>query len=60
MIDATLLELVDMIEDKFRHAQVSARADFIVEVAHALRLDGDEAALLNRTYAQAESDWGSH
>lgn len=58
--DIALLELIEMIEDKFTHAPVSARADFMVEVAHALRLYGDETALLNRTYEQAENEWGNH
>ena len=58
--EATPEELIIMLGDKFEWAPVSVRADFMVEVAHALRLDGDEAALLNRTYDQAENDWGSH
>jgi hypothetical protein len=58
--NGTQEDLVAIIEEKFRAAPVSARADFMVEVAHALHLDGDEAALLNRSYAQAENDWGVH
>ena len=58
--EATPGELITMLGDRFRSAPVSVRADFMVEVAHALRLDGDEAAMLNKTYDQAENDWGSH
>lgn len=54
------LDIIETIKIRFRGAPVAVRADFLTEVANALRLHGDEAALMKRTYEQAESDWGVH
>jgi hypothetical protein len=53
-------DILEMIEHRFHEAPVQVRADFLTDAAHELRLYGDEEALMNRTYDEAETKWGVH
>lgn len=56
----TWIDLLTEIMLRFDEAPLAIRADFLTDVADALRLKGDVRALSRRSYEEAETEWRVH